>query len=316
VPFLLDGFADDLDLFQADRIHPGERAQARMLDTVWTQAGAAAAPVEALNMLRTTIGCEEAVGRYDAFDTIVDVRSPSEFAPRSLPARSIARCSTMRRSERRWERCTSSTRPSPPKRHGARWFARNIARHHGAAVRRQAAHWRPTRLLLARAGSRSGRDGARAVGDPGPAPSLEADIARSAPRRRELEGLPRRFRLRIAAGRPAAARAGCCATYCVRCAGLELEQDRRHRRSVAPRLAAPTHRRKQVRRRAMVGAARLRSSATGDRRVGEAARWGSCACRCANEHMRDSDCVHLQVPTGPGAAAREDTRIPRRRAGR
>ena len=37
VPFLLDGFADDLDLFQADRIHPGERAQARMLDTVWTQ---------------------------------------------------------------------------------------------------------------------------------------------------------------------------------------------------------------------------------------------------------------------------------------
>ena len=37
VPFLLDGFADDLDLFQADRIHPGERAQARMLVTVWTQ---------------------------------------------------------------------------------------------------------------------------------------------------------------------------------------------------------------------------------------------------------------------------------------
>ena len=37
VPFLLDGFADDLDYFQADRIHPSERAQARMLDTVWPQ---------------------------------------------------------------------------------------------------------------------------------------------------------------------------------------------------------------------------------------------------------------------------------------
>lgn len=35
VPFLLEGFADNLDYFQADRIHPAERAQARMLQTVW-----------------------------------------------------------------------------------------------------------------------------------------------------------------------------------------------------------------------------------------------------------------------------------------
>jgi acyl-CoA thioesterase-1 len=34
-PFLLDGIAEDLTLFQADRIHPNERAQARMLDNVW-----------------------------------------------------------------------------------------------------------------------------------------------------------------------------------------------------------------------------------------------------------------------------------------
>lgn len=37
VPFLLDGFADDFAYFQADRIHPGERAQPRMLETVWPQ---------------------------------------------------------------------------------------------------------------------------------------------------------------------------------------------------------------------------------------------------------------------------------------
>jgi acyl-CoA thioesterase-1 len=37
VPFLLDGFAENLDYFQADRIHPNERAQPRMLDTVWPQ---------------------------------------------------------------------------------------------------------------------------------------------------------------------------------------------------------------------------------------------------------------------------------------
>ena len=35
VPFLLEGFADKLEYFQADRIHPNERAQKMMLDTVW-----------------------------------------------------------------------------------------------------------------------------------------------------------------------------------------------------------------------------------------------------------------------------------------
>lgn len=35
VPFLLAGFAEALDYFQVDRIHPSERAQARMLDNVW-----------------------------------------------------------------------------------------------------------------------------------------------------------------------------------------------------------------------------------------------------------------------------------------
>jgi acyl-CoA thioesterase I len=34
-PFLLDGFADDMSLFQSDRIHPNEQAQARMLENVW-----------------------------------------------------------------------------------------------------------------------------------------------------------------------------------------------------------------------------------------------------------------------------------------
>jgi len=35
VPFLLDGFAERTDLFQADRIHPTVKAQALMLDNVW-----------------------------------------------------------------------------------------------------------------------------------------------------------------------------------------------------------------------------------------------------------------------------------------
>ena len=35
VPFLLEGFADSSDFFQADRIHPSAQAQARILQTVW-----------------------------------------------------------------------------------------------------------------------------------------------------------------------------------------------------------------------------------------------------------------------------------------
>jgi len=35
VPFLLDGFAESLDLFQADRIHPSVEAQPRILENVW-----------------------------------------------------------------------------------------------------------------------------------------------------------------------------------------------------------------------------------------------------------------------------------------
>jgi acyl-CoA thioesterase I len=34
-PFLLDGFAESTEMFQADRIHPTEQAQPRMLDNVW-----------------------------------------------------------------------------------------------------------------------------------------------------------------------------------------------------------------------------------------------------------------------------------------
>lgn len=34
-PFLLDGFADSLELFQPDRIHPTAEAQSKMLDNVW-----------------------------------------------------------------------------------------------------------------------------------------------------------------------------------------------------------------------------------------------------------------------------------------
>jgi acyl-CoA thioesterase-1 len=35
VPYLFDGFGEDMALFQPDRIHPTAQAQPKMLDTVW-----------------------------------------------------------------------------------------------------------------------------------------------------------------------------------------------------------------------------------------------------------------------------------------
>jgi len=35
VPFFLDGVGERLELFQADRIHPNEQAQPRLLENVW-----------------------------------------------------------------------------------------------------------------------------------------------------------------------------------------------------------------------------------------------------------------------------------------
>jgi acyl-CoA thioesterase-1 len=35
VPFLLEGMAEDLRLFQPDRIHPAEEAQPVLLENVW-----------------------------------------------------------------------------------------------------------------------------------------------------------------------------------------------------------------------------------------------------------------------------------------
>jgi len=37
VPFLFEGFAENMEFFQGDRIHPNESAQQRMLELVWPQ---------------------------------------------------------------------------------------------------------------------------------------------------------------------------------------------------------------------------------------------------------------------------------------
>jgi acyl-CoA thioesterase-1 len=44
VPFLLEGFADQRDMFQADGIHPAAAAQSKMLENVWRQLKPMLAP--------------------------------------------------------------------------------------------------------------------------------------------------------------------------------------------------------------------------------------------------------------------------------
>jgi acyl-CoA thioesterase-1 len=44
VPFLLEGFADERDMFQADGIHPAPAAQSKMLDNIWPQLKPLLAP--------------------------------------------------------------------------------------------------------------------------------------------------------------------------------------------------------------------------------------------------------------------------------
>jgi len=84
-PFLLDGFADQTDLFQNDRIHPTVRAQQKMLDNVWPH----------LQPLLETRGTVDRGSRccfvravlqdLTRFDALLDVRSEGEFADDHLP---------------------------------------------------------------------------------------------------------------------------------------------------------------------------------------------------------------------------------------
>jgi acyl-CoA thioesterase-1 len=53
VPFLLEGFADQRHLFQADAVHPTEQAQPAMLDIVWRQLLPLLDPGGAANPRRT-----------------------------------------------------------------------------------------------------------------------------------------------------------------------------------------------------------------------------------------------------------------------
>ena len=248
-------------------------------------------------MLRTTIGCEEAVGRLDAFDTIVDVRSPSEFALDHLPG--AINCPVLDDAERAQVGTMHKLDSAfAAKRHGAALVARNIARHLEQQFADKPRHWRP--LVYCWRGGQRSRAMVHVLSAIG-WPALQLEGGYRAFRRHvvaELEGLPRRLRLRIVCG-PTGSGKSRLLRHLSMCGAqvLDLEQIARHRGSVLGALPLPQPSQKRFEtelwsalrafdpRRPVI--AESESRKVGQLRLPDA----------LIEHMRDSDCVHLQLPT-------------------
>ena len=150
-------------------------------------------------MLRPTISCDEALRDLGAFDAIIDVRSPAEFALDHMPG--AINLPVLDDAER--ERIGTQHKVESAfaaKRSGAALVARNIAHHleHGLAGKPR--NWRPL-LYCWRGGQRSGAF-AHVLSSIGwPARQLEGGYR--AYRRSvvaELERLPAQLRLRVICG--------------------------------------------------------------------------------------------------------------------
>lgn len=248
-------------------------------------------------MLRTTITCEEAVGQLDAFDAIIDVRSPSEFALDRLPG--AVNCPVLDDAERATVGTMHKVDSAfAARRHGAALVARNIARHLELNFADKPRPWRPL-VYCWRGGQRSGAMVHVLTAIGWPARQLEGGYR--AFRRHvvsELEQLPRRFRLRIICG-PTGSGKSRLLHHLAKCGAqvLDLEQMARHRGSVLGALPLPQPSQKHFEtqlwsalhafdpRRPVF--AESESRKVGQLRLPDA----------LIEHMRDSECVQLQLPT-------------------
>ncbi|TSE26732.1 tRNA 2-selenouridine synthase [Tepidimonas sediminis] len=90
----------------------------------------------------------------DAFDALIDARSPSEYAEDHLPG--AVSCPVLDDDQRRLVGTLYKQRgPFEARRIGGVWVARNIARHVEAWMQDKPAHWRPL-VYCWRGGQRSG----------------------------------------------------------------------------------------------------------------------------------------------------------------
>lgn len=248
-------------------------------------------------MLRATIACGEAVAQLDAFDSVIDVRSPSEFALDHLPG--AINCPVLDDAERALVGTMHKVDSAfAAKRHGAALVARNIARHLEQAFADKPRQWRPL-VYCWRGGQRSAAmvHVLSAIGWP----ARQLDGGYRAFRRHvvaELEELPRRLRLRIVCG-PTGSGKSRLLRHLAECGAqvLDLEQLACHRGSVLGALPLPQPSQKsfdtQVWSALRAFDPRLAVFAESEsRKVGQLRLPDALI-----EHMRDAECVRLQLPT-------------------
>ena len=249
-------------------------------------------------MLRTAISCAEAVAHLHTFDTIIDVRSPAEFALDHLPA--AINCPVLDDEERaRVGTMHKVDSAFAAKRHGAALVARNIARHLEQQFADRPRQWRPL-VYCWRGGQRSSAmvHVLSAIG--WPARQLEGGYR--AFRRHvvaELEQLPQRFRLRIVCG-PTGSGKSRLLRHLAKCGVqvLDLEEIAQHRGSVLgalPQAPQPSQKGFETQLWSALHAFDPRRPVFAEsesRKVGQLRLPDALI-----EHMRSSECVQLQLPT-------------------
>ncbi len=150
-------------------------------------------------MQRSSISCSNAVATLSSFDTIIDVRSPSEFALDHMPG--AVNCPVLQDDERaRIGTLHKQDSAFAAKRAGAALVARNIAAHIEQRFTDKPRQWRPL-VYCWRGGQRSGALTHVLASIGWQARQLEGGYR--AYRRlvvAELEQLPRRFELRVICG--------------------------------------------------------------------------------------------------------------------
>lgn len=239
----------------------------------------------------------EILPQIDCYDSIIDTRSPSEFAEDHIPG--AINCPVLDDDERqRVGTLYKQVNPFEAKKVGAAIVARNIARHIDAQFMRHGRDWKPL-VYCWRGGNRSGAM-AHILARIG-WPAVQLDGGYKAYRRHvnaALTELPPRFRFRVVCGPTGSGKSRLLqALASVGAQVLDLEQLAAHRGSVLghlPDQAQPTQKAFesgiwQTLRRfdpARIVFAESESKKVGDLRVPEALM----------EAMRASPCLTIDLP--------------------
>lgn len=248
-------------------------------------------------MLRPAVACAEALGNLRAFDSIIDVRSPAEFALDHVPG--AINCPVLDNEERaRIGTQHNAESAFAAKRSGAVLVARNIAHHLETSFANKPREWRPL-VYCWRGGQRSGAFAyvLSAVG--WAVRQLEGGYR--AYRRQvvaELEQLPLRFRLRVVCGATGSGKSRLLRHLARQGAQiLDLEDLAQHRGSVLgalPQEPQPSQKLFETRLWWTLRAldpARVVFVESESRKVGQLR-----VPETLMAHMRAAECVRLQLP--------------------